>query len=467
MNEIKVEPYIPDEDYDNPAMVVDFYEFTMANCLFLHGFKNTTLVFDMFFRKNPDNQGYSISAGQRKLTRFLLEYHFNEQDIHWLRTKGMSEEFCEYLRTYKWKGDMYALPEGTVCYPHVQMVRIECDLVGAILIETYLLQTMNFHSLIATKATRVTGLNTHTPRSVMEFGTRRAQGESAGNDGAYAAVLGGCIGTANCLAEMKFGSDVKAVGTVAHSFIEFFPTEFDAFKAFADTYPDSVSLSAGRTGRLRCADVLRHPHRFERRIAGMLIYLLRHGLTEYNAEKRYQGQRDIPLSAAGRAMLCRADISPKTVYITPLCRTRQTAEVLFPGARLVETDGLKEMCFGSFEGRNYIEMEHDPDYLAWVAANCESPCPDGETKAAFCERICAAFSALVDKALADGEEMLVILAHGGTQMAAMERYALPHKDYYEWCAPNAGGFVLDAKDWTAKRVLYLVKTVQYTKEAQA
>ena len=242
MDEIKVVPYIPDEDYDNPAMVVDFYEFTMANCLFLHGFKNTTLVFDMFFRKNPDNMGYSISAGQRKLTRFLLNYHFNEQDIRWLRTKGMSEEFCEYLRTYKWKGDMYALPEGTVCCPHVQMVRIECDLVGAILIETYLLQTMNFHSLITTKATRVTGLNTHTPRSVMEFGTRRAQGESAGNDGAYAAVLGGCIGTANCLAEMKYGSEVKAVGTVAHSFIEFFPTEFDAFKAFADTYPDSVSL---------------------------------------------------------------------------------------------------------------------------------------------------------------------------------------------------------------------------------
>ena len=83
MSEIKVVPYIPDEDYDNPAMVVDFYEFTMANCLFLNGFKDTTLVFDMFFRKNPDNQGYSISAGQRKLTRFLLNYHFNEQDVHW------------------------------------------------------------------------------------------------------------------------------------------------------------------------------------------------------------------------------------------------------------------------------------------------------------------------------------------------------------------------------------------------
>ena len=155
----------------------------------------------------------------------------------------------------------------------------------------------------------------------------------------------------------------------------------------------------------------------------MLIYLLRHGLTAYNAEKRYQGQRDIPLSPEGRAQLCRADIQPKTVYITPLCRTRQTAEVLFPEADLVEVRDLQEMCFGSFEGRNFIEMEHDPDYLAWVDANCESPCPDGETKALFSARVCRAFSALVDKALADGEETLVILAHGGTQMAAMERYA--------------------------------------------
>lgn len=239
---MKVIPYVPDEDYDNPAMVVDFYEFTMANCLFLHGFRDKVLVFDVFFRKNPNNLGYSISAGQRKLTRFLLNYHFNPQDIQWLRTKGMSQEFCEYLRDYRWKGDMYALPEGTVCYPRVQMVRIECDMVGAILIETYLLQTMNFHSLITTKATRIVGLNTQRPRNVMEFGTRRAQGESAGNDGAYASILGGCIGTANCLAEMKYGPDVKAVGTMAHSFVEFFPTEYEAFQAFADTYPESVSL---------------------------------------------------------------------------------------------------------------------------------------------------------------------------------------------------------------------------------
>lgn len=239
---IEVEAYIPDEDYDNKAMVTDFYEFSMANSLFLHGYKDTIMVFDMFFRENPDKKGYSISAGQKALSKFLLEYHFTEKDIIYLRSKGMSDEFLNYLKDYRWHGDMYALKEGCVAYPQVPMVRIECDMVGSILIETYLLQTMNFHSLIATKATRISGLATHTPRNVMEFGTRRAQGESAGNEGAYAAIIGGCIGTANCLAEMKYGSEVKAVGTVAHSFIEFFPTEYDAFKAYADTYPDNVSL---------------------------------------------------------------------------------------------------------------------------------------------------------------------------------------------------------------------------------
>jgi alpha-ribazole phosphatase len=153
----------------------------------------------------------------------------------------------------------------------------------------------------------------------------------------------------------------------------------------------------------------------------MLIYLLRHGLTEYNAQKRYQGQRDIPLSPEGLAQLRRADIDPKVVYISTLQRTRQTAEVLFPDAELVPVDGLKEMCFGSFEGRNYIEMEHDPDYQAWVAANCESSCPDGERKDDFSDRVCRTFAALVDKALADGEEMLVLLAHGGDP-------AVLHKD---------------------------------------
>ena len=116
---------------------------------------------------------------------------------------------------------------------------------------------------------------------------------------------------------------------------------------------------------------------------------------------------------------------------------------------------------------NPVLMEKDPEYQAWVKANCESPCPDGERKTDFSDRICRTVAELIDKALAAGEERLVILAHGGTQMAAMERFAVPHRDYYAWCGPNAGGFVLDAKDWTEKHLLYLVKTVQYTKESRA
>lgn len=242
MSDLTVDVYLPDEEYDNPAMITDFYEFSMANCLFLDGKQDEVMVFNMFFRENPDHLGYAISCGQEKLTKFLLNYHFTERDLKWLRFKGMSEEFVEYLRNYKWKGDMYALKEGTVCYPHVPMIRIECDMVGAILIETYLLQTMNFNSLIATKATKISGLSRHTDRNVMEFGARRSQGASASIDGAYAAILGGCIGTSNCLAEMKYGDDVSAMGTIAHSFVEFYPTEMDAFRAYARVYPDNVSL---------------------------------------------------------------------------------------------------------------------------------------------------------------------------------------------------------------------------------
>ena len=196
----------------------------------------------------------------------------------------------------------------------------------------------------------------------------------------------------------------------------------------------------------------------------MLIYLLRHGRTAYNDEKRYQGQRDIPLSPEGIAELRQAEFAPARVYITPLSRTRQTAEVLFPGAELIPVEDLREMNFGRFEGRNFLEMEHDPEYRAWVDSGCESPCPEGERKADFSSRVCNAFAALTDRAVAEGEERLVILAHGGTQMAVMERYGQPHRGYYAWCAPNAGGYLLDARDWADKRILHLVGTVQYTKE---
>lgn len=196
----------------------------------------------------------------------------------------------------------------------------------------------------------------------------------------------------------------------------------------------------------------------------MLIYLLRHGETDYNREKRYQGVSDIPLSETGRAELIKAGMEPSVVYISPFVRTRETAKILFPRARQIEIPELREMNFGDFEGRNYIEMEHDAAYRAWVEGGCESRCPGGdEDKAAFCRRICDTFGKLVDDALLYNQKELVIVAHGGTQMAAMEKYAVPHKSYYEWHAGNAAGFVLSTDSWAKDRTLFLVQEVRYTR----
>ena len=196
----------------------------------------------------------------------------------------------------------------------------------------------------------------------------------------------------------------------------------------------------------------------------VLIYLLRHGETAYNAEKRYQGVRDIPLSDAGRAKLRRADFSPRTVYVSPLCRARESASILFPTAAQTVVPGLREMCFGAFEGRNYEEMEHEPAYRAWVDGGCMGRCPGGESRAEFSERVCAAFERLADAAVRAGENTLVIAAHGGTQMAVLERYAVPRRDYYAWCAPNGGGYILCADRWQSEKTLELVREVRYEKD---
>lgn len=196
----------------------------------------------------------------------------------------------------------------------------------------------------------------------------------------------------------------------------------------------------------------------------MLIVFLRHGETAYNEQRRYQGAIDMPLSKSGRAKLKIADFSPDTVIVTPLCRTKQTAAIFFPEAKQRECADLREMDFGDFEGRTYDEMKDDPAYGAWLDSGCESACPNGESKAVFCARVCHAFEGCVDEALARGEALLVIVAHGGTQMAALSRFAEPHRDYYDWNAPNGGGFVLDAADWQARRTLRVVKTVCYAEE---
>lgn len=198
----------------------------------------------------------------------------------------------------------------------------------------------------------------------------------------------------------------------------------------------------------------------------MKVYLLRHGATEYNARRRYQGATDSPLSTAGRDALRRADMEPDVVYISSTLRTRQTAEILFPAAALVEVPDLREMDFGTFEGRNYIEMEHDADYRAWVDGGCVGRTPGGEDRAGFSDRVCGAFAALVENALAEDRDMLVIVAHGGTQMAALERFGRPARDYWDWQSPLGGGFVLETDDaqWAETRTLTLVGAVRYAKE---
>ena len=192
----------------------------------------------------------------------------------------------------------------------------------------------------------------------------------------------------------------------------------------------------------------------------MTVWLIRHGRTEWNDSGRYQGKTDLPLSNEGAAELARAPFSPETVYVTPLKRTQETAKILFPDARQIVVDNLREMDFGAFEGRTYIEMENDADYRAWVEDNCRGRCPGGESRDEFAARICAAFEKLMDESEGD----VVIVAHGGTQMSVMERFAVPHEPYFSRNAKNGTGYELDASNWRSDRTLKLVQYVSFLKE---
>ena len=195
----------------------------------------------------------------------------------------------------------------------------------------------------------------------------------------------------------------------------------------------------------------------------MKIYLLRHGETEYNAQQRYLGRTDLPLSESGRAELVPADVCPEAVYVSPMRRAAETAGILFPDARQIVVSELREMDFGVFEGKSHRDMEEFPAYREWVDGGCLGQIPEGESKAAFASRTCAAFQALVDQSLEAGSELLAVVAHGGTQMAVMERFVLPHKDFFSWCGPLGGGYVLDAGRWRRERILTLSDTVRYTR----
>lgn len=224
---------------ENLTMLMDFYELTMSNGYFEHGLKDKRACFDMFFRKIPDSGGFAIMAGVEQLVDYMKNLSFSDEDIKYLESKNLfSREFLDYLRNFKFTCDVYAVPEGTPIFPGEPIVKVIGPIIEAQLIETMLLITINHQCLIATKANRI--VRASKGRAVMEFGSRRAQGSTGAVNGARAAYIAGCIGTACTLADQKFS--IPALGTMAHSWVQMFSSEYEAFLAYAKTYPDSCTL---------------------------------------------------------------------------------------------------------------------------------------------------------------------------------------------------------------------------------
>ncbi len=228
-------------DRQNLTLMTDLYELTMMQGYFKNNSRNEMVIFDAFYRNNPCEGGYAISAGLEQVIQYIRELRFEGEDIDYLASLGIfAPDFLEYLRTFRFSGDIYAIPEGTVMFPREPIIKVVAPIMEAQLVETAILNIINHQSLIATKAARV--CYAAKGDGVMEFGLRRAQGPDAGTYGARAAMIGGCIGTSNVLCGQLF--DVPVKGTHAHSWIMSFPDEYTAFKTYADLYPSACILLA-------------------------------------------------------------------------------------------------------------------------------------------------------------------------------------------------------------------------------
>ena len=222
----------------NLEMIADFYEFTMANG-YLEKNMNDIAYFDVFFRKIPDNGGFAIFAGLEQIINFIKDFSFSKEDINYLEgRKIFSKKFIDYLSNFKFTGDIWAIPEGTVVFPNEPLITVKAPIIEAQLLETMLLLTINHQSLIATKTRKI--VNQAKNRPVMEFGARRAHGADAAILGARAAIIGGAVGTSCTISAKEF--NVPVSGTMAHSWIQSFDSEYEAFKAYAEIYPDSCTF---------------------------------------------------------------------------------------------------------------------------------------------------------------------------------------------------------------------------------
>jgi len=223
----------------NLTMLCDFYELTMSNGYFQNGYKDRITYFDVFYRRCPDGGGFAIAAGLEQIIEYIRSLHFTQEDIEYLRNRKLfSEEFLAYLADFRFTGDIWAVPEGTPVFPKEPIITVRAPAIEAQLIETFLLLCTNHQSLIATKANRV--VRAAEGRTVLEFGSRRAQGPDAAILGARAAYIGGCHGTACTIADQLYG--VKAGGTMAHAWVQMFDTEYEAFKTYVELYPNNATL---------------------------------------------------------------------------------------------------------------------------------------------------------------------------------------------------------------------------------
>ena len=223
----------------NLTMLCDFYELTMANGYFLKGFQDKITYFDIFFRRVPDGGGFAIAAGLEQLVEYIKNLHFSAEDIQYLRGRNMFDEaFLDYLAHFRFTGDIWAVPEGTPIFPNEPILTVRAPAIQAQMVETYALLCINHQSLLATKANRV--VRAADGRAVMEFGARRAQGAEGAVNGARAAYIGGAAGTATVLSDQVFG--VPALGTMAHSWVQMFDSQLEAFKAYCQLYPQNAVL---------------------------------------------------------------------------------------------------------------------------------------------------------------------------------------------------------------------------------
>lgn len=224
---------------ENLTMLTDFYEITMANGYFANGMGDEIAYFDMFFRRVPDGGGYAIMAGVEQVIEYLKNLKFEKEDIDYLRGKGcFSEDFLKYLENFKFSCDVWAIEEGTPIFPHEPILTVRGPVIQSQFVESMILLIINHQSLIATKASRI--VRSAAGRPVMEFGTRRAHGSAAAIYGARATYIAGCAATACTIADRDHG--IPATGTMAHSWVQMFPTEYEAFKAYAEVYPDNCVL---------------------------------------------------------------------------------------------------------------------------------------------------------------------------------------------------------------------------------